>query len=50
MLSLGAIITQAIPPLGRDEFLWRLSRQGIASGGPRVPPRADSAQIFKPKL
>lgn len=25
MLSLGAIITQAIPPLGRDEFLRRLS-------------------------
>jgi hypothetical protein len=31
-------------------FFISWSCQGIASGGPSVPPRADSAPIFEPKL
>ena len=31
-------------------FLLAGRAQGIASGGPSVPPRADSAPIFEPKL
>jgi hypothetical protein len=39
-----------LPPMLSAFLKISWSRQGIASGGPRVPPRADSAQIFKPKL
>jgi hypothetical protein len=39
-----------LPPMPGVFYRLAWSCQGIASGGPRVPPRADSARIFKLKL